>query len=213
MTEHPEQQEPEAPQRASWTWLLGLVVVVGVIAVPLLLMTGGAGDAARGLKAGSMIPPFAAPLAASDIDGDVNLARRADSGEAGAVAACSVRGPGIVNSCDLVRRKPAAILFITSRDRCERQLDVLDSVLTAGGPVNALAVGVRGDRDEGRKEARRWNTPLAFDRDGVLAASFGIELCPQITVVRRGGRVAGTIIGSVDARQLRAQLRRMLGGL
>lgn len=197
----------------SWSWLVGLLVILALIVVSLSLLKGGGGDAARGLEPGAQMPPFAAPLADSSVDGDVNLARRPDSGGAGSVPACSVSGPGIVNSCELVRDRPAAIVFLTQTARCKEQFDVVDRALPPGSAVAALGVAVRGDREQWRKEARRWRTALAYDRDGALAASYGIELCPQITVVGKGGRVAGTIIGSVDEDELRTKLQAMLGGL
>jgi len=216
MSEPPEndagrEQIASTLRAPSWTWMIGLLAVLALIVVSMTLLKGGGGDAARGLEPGTQMPPFAAPLADSEIDGDVNLARRPDSGGAGAVPACSVTGAGVVTSCELVADKPAAIVFVTDRRRCTQQIGVVDRVLPPGSPVAALAVAVRGDRDSWRELAQGFKTPLAYDRDGALAASYGIELCPQITVVRRGGRVAGTIIGSVGEAELRRQLRTLLG--
>ena len=95
-----------------------------------------------GLKVGSRLPPFAAPLALGRVNGDVNVARKAGQGSAGARPACSVRGPGILNSAQLAERGPFVIAFLATRGaQCTRQLDALQRLLAAPpGPA------VRGGR-------------------------------------------------------------------
>ena len=85
---------PGGAHRYGW-----FVAVVGVALIAYAslntLRTHSVG--AQGLKIGSKVPPFAAPLALGTIDGDVNVARKANQGSAGRRPACSVRGPQIVN--------------------------------------------------------------------------------------------------------------------
>ena len=82
----------------------------------------GVGRAGGGLQ----LPPFAAPLALGPLDGDVNVARKPDQGAAGKRPACTVRGPGILNSCELGERGPFALAFLATRGaQCTRELDVL----------------------------------------------------------------------------------------
>jgi hypothetical protein len=44
------------------------------------------------------------------------------------------------------------------------------------------------------------------DRDGILASLYGVALCPQITFVARGGRVAATSAGPSPAAELDRRL-------
>ena len=68
------------------------VLLIGYISVNTV-RTRGVGSA--GLRPGSALPQFAAPLATGPLpDGDVNVARKAGQGDAGARPACSVRGAG-----------------------------------------------------------------------------------------------------------------------
>jgi hypothetical protein len=74
----------------------------------------------RGPAAGTQMPPFAAPIASSSLDGDVNVARTGGEGAAGARPACEVRGPDVLNSCDLVAQGPAAIHHRRRQALCRR---------------------------------------------------------------------------------------------
>ena len=79
------------------------------------------GPGSRGVEAGSDLPAFAAPLALSRLDGDANLSDRA----------CRVRGPDILNSCELAERGPVVLgFFAEPADRCED----LDRVLLQHPP-------------------------------------------------------------------------------
>ena len=84
---------------------------MGVLAVAAIayisfnsLQTEGPGS--RGVEPGSELPAFAAPLALSRLDGDANLSDRA----------CTVRGPDILNSCELAERGPSAEWDVAARD-------------------------------------------------------------------------------------------------
>jgi hypothetical protein len=88
-------------------WLVGVVGVVVLAYITLnTLRTESVGS--RGPAVGERLPPFAMALALSRSDADANIARHADSGAQGARPACSVRGPGILNLCQLVERGPYA---------------------------------------------------------------------------------------------------------
>ncbi len=183
-----------------------LLVVVG------LNTLSTEGGSSTGLPAGERIPPFAAPLALSDVEGDVNLARESGQGAAGARPACSIRRRGVLTSCALVRGRPAVIVFFApGNERCIRQLDVLAGALRRHPGVAAAAVAVRGDRGELRDLARahRWPFPVAHDRDGGLANVYGVAVCPQLTFVLPGGEVQRSTVGELDARALDRQLARL----
>ena len=41
-----------------------------------------------------------------------------------------------------------------------------------------------------------WSFPVGWDRDGILAAVYGVAACPYVTVARWRGRVQGTLVGA-----------------
>ncbi len=99
-------------------FLLLIVVALNTLKTP--------GTSSSGPAVGDPMPAFAAPLALSSLDGDVNVATKAGQGAAGARPACDLQGPGILTSCELVRGHPAAIAFLApGRERCEDELDAL----------------------------------------------------------------------------------------
>ncbi len=192
-------------------WFVG---VAGVLVVALVTLNGvGAqGPGSRGIAAGVQAPPFAAPLALSDLEGDVNVAVRANSGDAGAVPACSVRGKDVLNLCALYERGPVVLAFFATRgEECVTQLDRLDDVSAWHAGVRFAAVSIRGDREGLRRLVgdRRWRFPVGYDADGILADAYGVAICPQITFVRKGGAVQGTSLGAISAGDLEARVRRL----
>jgi len=210
-TDEPKTTVPVVP-RSNYRWLFALVVLVliALISVSLLRYSGGRG--ARGILVGAQIPPFAAPLVTSSVDGDANLARKANSGAAGKVPACSIHQPGVVTSCELTSRRPLVLAFATQSRRCVQQLDELERMAAfRRGQVDVAAVAVRGNRDKWRRlVAGRWSFPVAYDRDGALAAAYDVEICPQTTFVRHGGRAAGTAFGELSDVQLALKVRQLL---
>jgi DNA/RNA-binding domain of Phe-tRNA-synthetase-like protein len=117
---------PRLPAGASrYGWFVAVVGLLLVAYVSLnTLRTDSVGS--QGLKLGAKVPPFAAPLALGTIDGDVNVARKPNQGSAGARPACSVRGPQILNSCQLAERGPFVLAFLATRGtQCTRELDRL----------------------------------------------------------------------------------------
>ena len=163
------------------------------------------GPGSAGLAPGTRLPPFAAPLATSRLVGDVNVARRAGQGSAGRRPACSVRGPDIVNSCELAEQGPVVLAFVATRGaRCTGELDVLERVRRRHPRVQVAAVAIRGDRDALARlvRSRRWGFPVAYDRDGVLANLYGVAVCPHLTFALPGGTVRATVLGEQDARAL-----------
>jgi hypothetical protein len=163
----------------------------------------------RGPKPDSRVPPFAAPLALGDVSGDVNVARNAGEGEAGNRPACSVRGPGILNSCQLAERGPFVLAFLATRGtKCTRQLDVLERARAAHPDVQIAAVAIRGDRGDLRALVRShgWRFPVAYDHDGILANLLGVAVCPLIVYALPGGIVRESTVGEIDGRALDRRL-------
>lgn len=191
--------------------LVALLLLLIVVAVNALRTPG---RSSSGPAAGEPMPPFAAPLAASSVTGDVNVAGAGGQGSEGERSACEVRGPGVLTSCELVRGRPAAIAFFTpGGGRCVDQLDVLERAARTTPGVRIAAVALGGDRQDVRRllRERGWSFPVAYDRDAILANLYGVAVCPQITYLLPGGRVQGTTLGELGTGRLAARLRELEG--
>lgn len=200
----PPAAPPSQPARARYGWIVG---VVGLIALAYILFntlrTEGPGS--TGPTPGEPLPVFAAPLVDSDLEGDANVARRADQGDAGHVPACDVDDPRALNVCTLMRRGPVVLAFLTTNGgKCADELDAMQQISGRFPDVSFAAVGIKGDREKFRVLAQKhdWTFPLAQDRDGAVANIYGVAVCPTVVLARRGGRVAETLVGGVSAAQL-----------
>ena len=210
--------QPPAPQpparRSTVTWIVGVVVVLAFAYITLnTIRTDAPGS--RGLDPGDPLPPFAAPLALSRLDGDANLATKPGEGQQGDRPACEVRGPDVLNSCQLAEKGPVAIAFVAARSAaCDRQVDVLERVRSDYPDISFAVVGIRGDRDELRRTIRRrgWTLPVAWDRDGGVANAYAVAICPTVTFAYAGGRVQGTSLSTIEGAALRARLEQLRKG-
>lgn len=214
MIEAPDPLEPP-PSRLLHTgrygWLVGViaVLVIGYVVVNGLRTTG---PGARGLAPGRQLPPFAAPLATSAIrcdapsdPCDANVATRAGQGSAGSRPACDVRGPQILNLCELTERGPVVLAFLATRGGdCATQLDSLNRVAARHPGVLVAVIGIRGDLGQLRAivRAHRWRFPVGWDRDGILANLYGVAVCPDITYARWRGRAQSTSLGAIGEQEL-----------
>jgi hypothetical protein len=200
--------DPPTARRRRYGWIVALVAFGLIVYVSLNTLRSDH-VSSRGPKPDSRVPPFAAPLALGDVDGDVNIARKAGEGEAGDRPACSVRGPGILNSCQLAERGPFVLAFLATRGtKCTRQLDVLERARAAHPNVQIAAVAIRGDRGDLRALVRShgWRFPVAYDHDGILANLLGVAVCPLIVYALPGGIVRESTVGEVDSRALDRRL-------
>jgi AhpC/TSA family len=211
----PKAPEPLPPARRSTvTWIVGVVVVFAIAYITLnTLRTEAPGS--RGVPAGSRLPPFAAPLATSKLEGDANLATRPDQGGQGARPACTVRGPDIVNSCQLAEKGPVVLAFTAARSKtCDRQIDVLQRIRSRYPDVQFAAVSIRGDRDDLRAliRDRGWTLPVAYDHDGGVANAYAVAICPTVTFAYRGGKVQGTSLTLIEGAALRERIEEIRRG-
>ena len=176
--------------------------MIGVLALAAIAYIGintlrTEGPGSRGPAAARELPPFAAPLALSDLEGDANVSGRA----------CSVRGPDVLNSCELVERGPVVLAFFAEPvERCDDEIDRVDRLRTRFPDVQFAAVAIRGSRDALRRLVRQrgWQLPVGHDRDGAVANLYGVAVCPTIALAARGGTVVQTLLGSQDDAQLSA---------
>ncbi len=202
-----EAPPPARPPGASrYGWFFGLVVVLLLAVVTLNSITSD-GVRTGGPKAGKRLAPFAVPLAASSMKGDANVASKADQGPLGDTPACRVRGPEILNVCQLAETGPVVLaLFPTDAARCRGVLRQFERLHARHPRVRFAAVGSRGDRGELRGD---WSFPVGYDRDGAVASVYGLVGCPQITFARQGGAVVETVNAELTDAKLEARLRRL----
>ena len=196
-------------------WLVGVVGVV-VLAYITLNSLRTEGLSTHGLEPGSALPPFAMPLATSASDADADIATEPNRGPEGKRPACTVRGPEILNVCELQERGPVVLAFVvTQAGDCARQLDVLDRVAARVPRVAFAAVAVRDDRDRLRRliRERRWRVPVGYDSDGAVGNLYGLGLvCPLLTFAGRDGRVERTEVGFLDEAALVEAARTLAAG-
>ncbi len=185
-------------------WLLGAVAVI-LAGLLMIDATRPSGPGASGLTVGAPIAPFAVALATSGIvcerdsdPCDANVARRAGQGGAGSRPACEVRGPSVLNVCELAERGPLLLgVFATRAERCVRAFDVLDGVARRHAGLRVAVVAIGGELGSLRRLVlgRGWRLPVGWDRDGVLASLLGVATCTHAVAVRRGGRVDRVLRG------------------
>jgi hypothetical protein len=172
------------------------VIILAYILVNTL-RTEGPGS--QGPSVGSRIAPFAAPAVLSDLEGDANIATPGNIGDqAGRVPACRLRGPDIVNSCELGHADPLVLgFFFTRGSECTGSFDVMQRLQARHPGVRFAGVVVRGDREDAREVVRghRWTFPIAFDQDGGVANLYGVAGCPEVVLAYPGGRVRETVVG------------------
>lgn len=191
--------------RSRYAWLVG----VAAILIAGFLVIGAArpaGPGARGLSRGAALPPFAVVLATSDAvcdsdddPCDANVAREPGQGEAGSRPACEVRGPTVLNVCELTERGPLVLGLMAARDSdCLAGFDAFDALRRRHRGLQTAVVSIRGELDALRAVARErgWSFPVGWDRDGVLASLYGVATCPYVAVARWRGRIEMTLLGS-----------------
>jgi hypothetical protein len=191
-------------QRVIGFFGLLLVVIISVT----FLTTRGTGTA--GVPAGKRLPVFAAPLAVSTLNGAANLNPPCTEAR---------HDPRALNICLLVKRHPIVLgFFVTSSTGCERIVNSMQAVARTlrPGQVQFAAVAVRTSHADARHAvvAHRWTIPVAYDLDGRVGATYGIEVCPIVELAQRGGRVVRRLIGEHwnSSAALGAEVRRQLAG-
>lgn len=181
------------------------VAAAAVVGGVVVLGGGAGGSGARGPEVGKPLPEFAAPLAASDLVGDANISPQA----------CALKDRRAVVSCRAAGAGAVMVGFIDPGDRrCARLPAAMASASRSIGGIEAIAVGIRGERAPLRALAAA--TPgvdTVWDRDGGLTNRYGVAVCPTVVVARKGGVVAGVLLGEGvdDAAVLESKVRGLLG--
>jgi hypothetical protein len=167
-----------------WVGVVALVILALITLNTLLTKPNGA----AGLAPGTQLPPFAVPLVTGDLRGDANVTTRADGGRH---PACAVRGPRILNVCELYESGPLVLALFVDAGGCARVLDDMQRLAGEFPTVRFAAVSLRGDRDALRAlvRAHRLGFPVGIDEEGTLAPLYKLASCPQITLAYPGGTV------------------------
>lgn len=156
---------------------------------------------------GEKMPPFAVPLATSELDGDANV---------DPARACSVAGDDVLRICDYFGR-PLVISFwfLRGGEGCIDDQDVFDRVMGRfSGRVGAVSINVRDDRDRVRSliDEHGWRVPVGYDRDGAVSNLYRVGGCPTFLFVRPDGVLERAEIGETTDAELSAQVRSLLDG-
>jgi hypothetical protein len=197
---------------------------VGVLALVILalitlntILTPSNGLA--GLAPGAHLPPFAVPLATGDLQGDANVATRPDDGSAGRRPACTVRGPEILNVCQLYEQGPVVLALFVDGGSCAGILDDLQALVRTGGHqfsgVRFAGVAIKGERAQLRAlvRSRGLSMPIGIDSDGALAGLYKLASCPQVTFAYPGGVVQSkALLYRPPLATLRARVSELVAG-
>lgn len=185
MATGPVAAQVRPPHLGRYLWLVAIVIVV-LLTINRSLSPSGQ----TGVRVGHVIPAFALPLAAGHVNGDANVATHANDGSAGSRPACQVRGPGILNVCELYEHAPLVLTLFVDQASCPVVVGEMQTLSAAYPDVRFAAVAIKGQRPQLRRLiAQRGLTSVqvGFDRDGVLASLYEVVSCPQITFVLPGG--------------------------
>lgn len=183
---------------------IGIAIVISA----LLFITKGVGTI--GVPPGHRVHWFVAPLATSTLTGDVNLNPRCNPARP---------NPRALNLCPwLARRVPVVLgLFVPASGDCVRQIDTMQAVFHrfSRRSVQFAAVAVRTSHSSAASLVRshHWKFPVAYDRDGALGEIYGVEVCPMVELVRRGGIVKFRLTGDgwLSAPALASKIRELVG--
>ena len=191
------QPEPTGPRYGRYVGALGVLIAVLFVINTTLSNSHGVG----GIEPGRRLAPFAVPLALGAVNGDANIATHADDGEAGKRPACSVRGAGILNVCELYEQGPVVLALFVDAGSCPQVLSEEQALAPSFPGVRFAGVALEGQRGKLRAliRARNLTIPVGFDRDGALAALYKVVSCAQLTFAYPGGVVQSKPLLEVPA--------------
>lgn len=213
-------EQPSAsptPQRyGRYVGLLGIVLLALITLNTLLTKPNGS----AGIAPGQPLAPFAVPLAEDDVHGDADIATHANDGEAGKVPACSERGTGILNICELYEQGPVVLALFVDQGGCQEVVEQLQRLAGQFPSVRFAAVAIEGNSshfDALRASLRtlirseRLTIPVGIDSDGVLASLYKVASCPQVNFAYQGGVVQSrALLGSASAGTLHKRIQQLL---
>jgi peroxiredoxin len=182
---------PLAIDPRPYRWTIGIFVLVLVVSISIYQFTQH-GVGTTGVAPGQRLRYFAAPLAASTLNGDANLQPPCTPARHDARA---------LNLCLLGARMPVVLaFFVTGSSDCTRPVDALQSLALRfpASAVSFAAVAVHAGhaRTAALVRSHNWTIPVAYDRDGSVGSLYGVVICPMIELAYRGGIVKDRLIGA-----------------
>jgi peroxiredoxin len=200
---------PSPLDNRRYGWAVGVLAVALVIGFLLYTLSSHSSGTA-GVPAGGQLHFFAAPLAASTLNGDANL---------NPPCTLAHHDRRALNLCLLAKRGPLVLaFFVTNSSQCEREVDALQALAQRPALRRAqfAAVAVDGSHAAVAKAVRAhgWTIPVAYDADGSVGGLYGVTACPLLELADRGGTVAQRLVGehwleeSALATRVRALLAR-----
>jgi hypothetical protein len=176
-----------APRAGRWVGVLAIAILVLITVNTIVTPSNGL----AGLAPGERLPPFAAPLATGDLPGAANIATHPNDGSAGKHPACTVRGPRILNICQLYEQGPVVLALFVDASACNGVLAEMQALVPQFPGVRFAAVAIKGERASLRALVRAHGLtfPIGVDSEGVLPALYKMASCPQITFAYPGGVV------------------------
>ena len=180
---------PPAIDTRRYRWMIGIIGLVLVAGISIYQFASH-GVGSTGITAGHPLRDFAAPLAATNLDGDAN-----------AHPTCSAarHDPRALNVCLMAKRGPLVLsFFVTGASQCVRQVSALQSLAARFPSIQFAAVAVNGSHKQTAALIRthRWTIPVAYDPDGTVGALYGVAACPMVEMADRGGIVRDRLIGN-----------------
>jgi len=200
-------REPPPPRRGGsrYAWVVGVAVFV-IIAAATLNSLPNEGRGLQGPKVGAVLPDFAAASVDGESEEDANIRQdKGGSDEEGAVPACDVTAPDVVNICEL-RERPVLVTFVA--DGCESALDQVDAVRADFPGVSFVGV-ISGESREDLAdllEQHDWGFPVALDPDAAVFNLYRLADCPTTVSAGAGGKVVETTNGPLTEEELRAAI-------
>lgn len=209
--------------RDRYSIVVGLLFLAVIVVATVNTIEGGGGKGTLGLDrlpARWPLPEFAVPAGAGRLEGDANVAQ--DDCETSEIPcpegarrtpACRIDTAGAIRVCDLFDRPLVISFWFTKGDGCAEQQDVVERASGRyRGRVGFLSLDIRDDRDTLRELIRRhgWRMPVGYDRDGAVAALYGVGGCPTFAYVYPGGTLQSASIGDLTIGQLSDHVDRLL---
>jgi peroxiredoxin len=188
-----------------YKWMIGIFGLVLVVAISVYQFAShGVGE--TGVSPGHRLHFFAAPLAATTLQGDPN---------ANPTCSAARHDPRALNVCLMARRGPMVLsFFVPGASQCVRQVSALQALASRFPTVQFAAVAIDSSHQATAALVRghRWTIPVAYDRDGRVGALYGVAACPMAELADRGGMVRDRLIGNrwQTAAALAPEVQRLL---
>lgn len=190
--------------------IVGLALLVFITINTLTTHPRGA----AGITPGERVPPFAVPTAPGNVQGAANIATHEDQGNA-KHAACTVRGPGILNMCELYEKGPVVLALFVDSGGCENVLYDMQALKGAFPGVQFAGVAVAGERAATRELIAQHGLtfPVGLDKEATLGVVYKVSSCPQVSFIYPGGVMQSkALLNRPSLAVLRARVAALVAG-